>query len=179
MEYIPDNLYRYNRRFVRAHTLLPLIYVKVPIASPLLFLPPAVHLPDVQRPRLHPLTRHLPPRHQTAERAHRPQDACDQDLRLRQREAPVPERAQRLLHLLALLPRAGADLRRDELHGGGGHLEHGVRRGGASDGLLAVPWREQRGTDGGDHQGAGDAHGRAGAADESELQPREVSEYRS
>ncbi|CBK24317.2 Protein kinase [Blastocystis hominis] len=29
MEYIPDNLYRYNRRFVRAHTLLPLIYVKL------------------------------------------------------------------------------------------------------------------------------------------------------
>ena len=29
MEYIPENLYHYNRQFVKAHTLLPLIYVKV------------------------------------------------------------------------------------------------------------------------------------------------------
>lgn len=33
MEYIPENLYRYNRRFVKAHTLLPLIYVKVAFSS--------------------------------------------------------------------------------------------------------------------------------------------------
>ena len=29
MEFIPDNLYRYNRKFVKARLLLPLIYVKV------------------------------------------------------------------------------------------------------------------------------------------------------
>lgn len=29
MEYIPENLYHYNRQFVKAHTLLPLIYVKL------------------------------------------------------------------------------------------------------------------------------------------------------
>lgn len=33
MEYIPENLYRYNRRFVKAHTLLPLIYVKVVLSK--------------------------------------------------------------------------------------------------------------------------------------------------
>ena len=31
MEYIPENLYRYYRKYVKAHTLIPMIYVKVPI----------------------------------------------------------------------------------------------------------------------------------------------------
>lgn len=29
MEYIPENLYRYNRKYVKARTLIPMIYVKV------------------------------------------------------------------------------------------------------------------------------------------------------
>ena len=29
MEFVPDNLYKYNRKFVKARLLLPLIYVKV------------------------------------------------------------------------------------------------------------------------------------------------------
>ena len=63
-------------------------------------------------------------------------------------------RAQHLVHLLALLQSAGADLWRDRLHDRHRPVERRLRHGRAAAGAAAVPRRVRGGPAGGDHQGA-------------------------
>ena len=78
--------------------------------------PAAVHIPALQVFGLHPRLGNLPPRHQAAELAPEPGHWCPEALRLWQRQAAHQGRAERLLHLLSILSRAGANLWRDGLH---------------------------------------------------------------
>lgn len=91
---------------------------------------------------------------------HRPTDgpaACSQG------------RAERVVHLLAVLPCAGAHLRVDQLHHVDRHLVGGLRGGGAAAGPPALPGGLGRGPAGGDHQGAGHAHAGGDPGHEPQL----------
>lgn len=104
----------------KIHTIIKIVgcgqgVQKNPIlTSPYIVL--AIHVPVVQKPCIHPLARHLPPRHQATEPVARPQDRRAQALRLRLREAPSAWRAECLVHLLAILPRSRTHLWRHRLH---------------------------------------------------------------
>lgn len=91
----------------------------------------ALRVPAVPRPRLHPRRRRDAPRHQAAEHPRRPAAPRPQALRLRLGQAARLGRGVRAVHLLAILPRAGARPRRCALLDGHRHVVGGLRPRGA------------------------------------------------
>lgn len=74
-------------------------------------------------------------------------------LRPPQRQAVGPRWAQRVVYLLAVLPRAGAHLRRHRLHVQHRHLVGRLRAGRAVTGPAHLPGGQRRGPARRDHQG--------------------------
>jgi len=170
LEFVPETVYRIGKHYAKAGQRMPTLFVKLYVFQMCRALAhihglgvchrdikPQNLLVDTHTHRLklcdfgsakaraaRPPARRAPPE---------PQSSPARRARARRVDAGA-RRAQHRVHLLAVLPRAGAHLRRDRLHDRDRPVERRLRDGGAAAGPAAVPGRVGRGPAGGDHKGA-------------------------